>query len=263
MKAFRHLTLSLALTLGASLAHGWEPPANPDPDIIVNEALADAAQGRPADAAQKHLWYHDNAVRLKPAHAQIRLTVVMEEWVALARRYPPAMQDLLRVRARAAERAKALDAGLVDAFTEVIRINEQLGDAESTRSLYADLGKRDETVAARFWLFALPAMAELQDHALAYSYLQVDKVLQTMEAQYKAAYRQPAMNSDHRAQLEAQTNRYLDLTLARVVWVLLKSDQASQAQDVARKGRELMGQGKPTPLIDAALRGEALPTGQG
>lgn len=259
MQAFRSLTLSLALLISANLAHGWEPPANPDPDLIVNEAFADSALGRFADAAQKHVWYHENAVRLKPVHAQVRLTVVLEEWVALARKYPPAMQDLLKARGRAIEQVKAVDRQLNDAFTEVVRINEMLGDAQSTRDVFADLGQRDETKAARFWLFALPAIAAAQDHGVAYRYLQVDKVMEALEAQYTVALNQPGINAEQRALVQGQAGRYVDLTVARVIWVLLKSEQDAAAQDVARRGRALLKAAGPTPLIDAALRGEALP----
>lgn len=259
MKALRPLTLSLVMLLTAGLAVAWEPPANPDPDLIVNEAFADAVHGRLADAAQKHVWYHDHAVRLKPVHAQVRLTVVLEEWVALARRYPPAMDDLKRARGRAIDRVKAVDGGLAEAFTEVVRINELLGDAESTRGVYAELGQRDVTIAARFWLFALPALAALQDHRLAFSYLQVDKVLETVEGQVKAMNSQPGLTAEQRNQVVGQMSRHLDLTLARVIWVLKKSDRAEQAHEVAQRGRALLGPATATPLIDTALRGEALP----
>lgn len=263
MKAFRPLAWALALLLTAGAARAWSPPANPDPDVIVNEALADAAHGRFAEAAQKHVWYHDNAVRLKPSHAQIRLTFVLEEWIALARRYPPAMQDILHARSRAIERVQAAGADLNEAFTEVVRINEMLGDAESTRAVYADLGKHDETLAARFWLHALPALAKLQDHALAFRYLQVDMVLETIESQVKAMNSQPGVSADDRAMLVKQMGGYLDLTLARVIWVLKASDRPQVADDVAKRGRALLGPAVPTPMIDTAVRGDALPASAG
>ena len=54
--------LSLASTL-AALAPEWSPPPNPDPEVILEEARADAAAGRNEDALAKYVWFHNNAVR--------------------------------------------------------------------------------------------------------------------------------------------------------------------------------------------------------
>lgn len=266
MHALRPLIVSLALLGSTSLAFSWEPPANvTDPDVIVNEAFSDAVDGKLADAAQKHVWYHENSIRLKPETVQVRLTFVLEEWVKLARRYPPAMQDLLRARDKAAQRVLAATAGgdIVEPLTEVARINEMLGDADSTRRLYAELGQRDETQAARFWLFALPALAATQDHALAMRYLQVNKVFETLDGQLASLRNAPSLNPEMRSQLQAQAMRHVDLTVARMIWVLMKSNRSEVAQDVARRGRALFQAGAAMPLIDAALRGEPLPNSAG
>jgi hypothetical protein len=259
MQALRFLIVSIGLLAYTGSAFCWTPPANVDPDVVVNEAFSDAVHGKLMDAAQKHVWYHQNAVRLKPETVQVRLTVVLEEWVKLARRYPPAMQDLLLMRDLATKRVIAADGDIVEPFTEVVRINELLGDANSTRLMYAELGKRDETLAARFWLFALPALAETQDHATALRYLQVNEVMQSIEAQLVEFRSSPELNTEQKAALEAQATRHIDLTVARIVWVLMKAGRPDVAQDVARRGRDILQHGGNTPLIDAALRGDALP----
>eukprot|EP00042_Codosiga_hollandica_P005651 m.940103 g.940103 ORF g.940103 m.940103 type:complete len:72 (+) comp251214_c0_seq1:2-217(+) len=58
-----------------------------------------------------------------------------------------------------------------------------------------------------------------------------------------------------RASMQAQMAGYVDLTFARVIWVLTKSQRAGEAQEVARRGKALLGAGIATPLIDAALLG--------
>lgn len=259
MQAIRRLALTLALFGASSWALAWEPPANPDPDVIVNEALADTAYGRFADAAQKHVWYHENAVRLKPEHAQIRLSVVLEEWMVLASKYPPALEDLKRMRNRAAERVNGLGPELVPAFTEVVRINEALGDPASTRDVYAELGRRDPPSAARLLLFALPALAAVGDHQTAFSYLQIDKVMEAVEGQLALSKKPAGINAEQRAQMQAQISRFVDLTLARVVWVLVQQKHPEAAQDLARRGNTLLEGADKAPLIAAALRGDALP----
>lgn len=258
MQALRLLLLSMALMASNPAAWAWEPPAQVDPDVIANEAFSDAVDGKLADAAQKHLWYHQNSVRLKPMTAQVRLTFVLEEWVKLARRYPPAMQDLLRTRDLAADRVLSMQGDLVDAFTEVVRINELIGDADSTCRVYAALGRRDETLAAKFWLFAVPAMAQKQDHALALRYLQVDKVLETLQGQLSSLRQATGLDPDTKAMLQGQANRHIDLTVARIVWVLLQSSLPERANDVATRGKALLGSNIPTPQTDAALRGAPL-----
>jgi hypothetical protein len=259
MQALRPLIVSLALLASAGLALGAEPAPSSDPITVLNQALANASDDKLADAAKQHLWFHDNAVRLAPSTAELRLTFALQEWVKLARRYPPALEDLHRVRDAAAERVIALKTDVTEPFLEVVRINEILGEPQSTRRVFAELGQRDETQAARFLLFALPALAETQDHLLALRYLQVNQVLQTVEGQLNAMRNMQGQNPQAKASLDVQRGRYFDLTIARVVWVLMKSSMPDQAKDVARRGKALLQAEGATPLTDAALRGDPLP----
>lgn len=260
MNVLRPLILSFALALGANASHAWEVPANPDPTTIINEAMADAVQGRPVDAAQKHLWYHENAIRLSPEHVQVRLTVALEEWVKLARRHAPAMQDILSVRERAIERVKGLDQQqLNDAMTEVVRINEALGDAASTRDTFLALAQRDSRQAARFWMYALPALTELNDHALANAFLHLPSVLTAINSQFASMTQGGNLSPVQRAAVMTQVSQYMDLTLARLVWVLVKSQRQPEAEDVAQRGKKMLGDTTATPLLDRALRGERPP----
>src|SRR5262245_14212562 len=99
--------LGFLIAASCATAHGaWKPPANPDPSKILAEAQADARAGRNADALAKHLWFHNNALKIQSTLYGVRLSFALGSWMDLAMQYPPAMQALTRTRDQAGARLR-------------------------------------------------------------------------------------------------------------------------------------------------------------
>ena len=89
-------SLVSVLLLGSATvsAQQWVPPDNPDPNEIWDEAEADVQEGRLDLAAEKYLWFHENALMYQPSLSGVRLSYALGDWRDLADKYRPAMQDM-------------------------------------------------------------------------------------------------------------------------------------------------------------------------
>jgi hypothetical protein len=105
--------------------------------------------------------------------------IVMFTWEQLARDHEPARQALARERDAQAARLLGGDnhvgpPGNIlprSRFADIVRINEVLGEAQATRSLFIQLIALQPAIAhGQAWL-ALPAVVETGDFALAQAYL--------------------------------------------------------------------------------------------
>lgn len=91
---------------------GCEQPKNavvPSPVTYtakdVSKALADAQEfnreGKYEEALERHVWYHENALRYDPAQAGVRLSFALMDWVELTQKYPRSLDALKQERDKA------------------------------------------------------------------------------------------------------------------------------------------------------------------
>jgi len=109
---------------------------------VFREAVRDVVAGRHQPALEKLLWFHQNAVRVRPSLSGVRRSYALRAWKDLGDIYPPAMKALRRSRdvARSAVRAhKGRDAS--DHFADFKAINEYLGEDAKTVRLFKWLHK--------------------------------------------------------------------------------------------------------------------------
>ncbi|MFO1093722.1 MAG: hypothetical protein U0992_10475 [Planctomycetaceae bacterium] len=76
----------------------WQPPYDPDPSDILQEAVDDSRDGRSELALTKFLWFHGNALHYEPSLLGVRLSFALSYWLDFASEYKPAMDAYLRVR---------------------------------------------------------------------------------------------------------------------------------------------------------------------
>jgi hypothetical protein len=258
----RSMLLVLALAMGSGAkAQAWAPPPNPDPGQILKEARADARAGRLDEAANKHRWYHANAVTIDRAQSGVRLSFALGDWAALAERHAPARKDMEAARERAAIQLKnAADAASAGhAFHELLSFDRQVQRWASIRDSYAALSQRHPEAATRALHLALPALAQMGEHELAARHLLLEPLLQELSQLHADLWDSKRFPAEQQAAMRAFQARHTDHEWARVVWVLVKSGRQDEAERSAAQGRKLMGQNAGSPRIDAALRGEAPP----
>src|SRR5262245_62591983 len=82
---------------------------DPDPQQVLEEARDLAAQGRYEEALQKHLWFHENALKYDPDLSAVRLSFALGYWVELGEEYPKAREALVAIRDRGDQALRAGD----------------------------------------------------------------------------------------------------------------------------------------------------------
>lgn len=256
--------IALALMAAMQTAGAWEPAPDTSARQILNDARLDARNGRLPEAAEKYLWFHEHVLEREPAMVGVRLSFALSDWAALARRYPPAMAQLLAVRDRALAQVDAGGRSGQTALREVIRINTTLNVHESTRDAFERFARRDPVLAERELLDALPALVALNEFELASRHLKVEQILPQVEGQYRLMQDMPLkLPDDQKAQFLSSQQRAVDLKLARVVLVLSNNRRDAEAEQVLARGRALLGPQANLHHMTEALRGVAPPDDAG
>lgn len=247
--------------LGAAAwsASAWTPPADPNPEAILKEARADARDGRLADAAAKHRWYHENVLGLLPSHSGVRLSFALTDWAAVARRYPPALADLRAVRDRAMASVRAGDWRAPQAFGELLRLNEVLDEPALTVEAFSLFAPR-HPVEAGVWLSeALPALVAARAYPLASAALDSEQQFQRLSSLFATLTKAPnaQLPAPALAQARQSALQYIERRGALLVLTLVNNERRPEAEQLAGRVRELLG--GSTPWLDAALRGQSPP----
>lgn len=245
------------LALAASTVQAWEPAPATSARQVLQDARQDASAGRLAEAAEKHLWFHEHVLEREPSMVGVRLSFALHDWVALARRYPPAMAQLIAVRDATAARVEAGGMTGQRALTELTGINRLLRAPESTRDAFNRLLQRDPVVAERSVLEVLPALIELNEIALASQHLRVDEVLGRTESFYmhlRTVKPSPSISQSQIDDMKRWQQRDVDIRLARVAYVLCKDRRDAEAEQVVARGRALLEADASSHHMTEALR---------
>lgn len=105
----------------------------------VQAALADAsrfaAEGLYEQALERHVWYHENALKYSPAQFGVRLSFALSAWADLGEAYPEAMEALriARDNALSTYRRDPTDALM---FMEVLSVDFALDDLTAAKDLF-------------------------------------------------------------------------------------------------------------------------------
>jgi hypothetical protein len=112
----------------------------------VDQALADAQQfkleGKFEQAVERHLWYHENALKYAPAHYGVRLSFALSAWAELGTVYPKAL-DALRLTRDNALATYRMDPSDSLLLGEVMSLNFCLNDIRSAKELFYEGLKHD------------------------------------------------------------------------------------------------------------------------
>jgi len=239
----------LLLAVPALAAADWTPPAQPDPRAILAEAGHDAQARRYADALAKYAWFYEHALDTAQGLYGLRLSRALEDWAALGRDYPPALERLRAVREAAAEQVRRGE-GARGHFNEVLAIDRVLGQDAATRELFHWLDAHRAEVAAEVYDQAQATLVRGKEYALCGRYLTPDRTLAKALEQYRLTLALAAGADDEPA-LRGFAQRTLSNKLGLLVGLLAlnhRPDDASRIANAALKEwddpgfRTLLGQ---------------------
>ena len=221
----RWLLLLLAAVASGALG-AWTPPPNPDPSAILESARQDTAARRYDDALAKHLWYHQNALKIQPAQYGVRLSFALSYWVELARLYPPAMEALEAERRDAGVRLRSASGARTD-FADYAAIGQYLDDEAPTVELFVWLDQHNPTLAAQSYPMAEAPLIKAKRYQLCGKYLDVPR----SKEQMLSIYRSMLKGGD--AGLRAFAQKTFAQRAATLVALLVINGRQAEADDVA------------------------------
>lgn len=256
----RRSLAALALCLWTSVATAWTPPPDADAREVLREAEVDAKLGRLEDASAKHRWFHENADRFGSLQSSYRLSMALERWIAVARRHPPAMAEVLAAR----ERARLLiasDTKLAwSAFVEVYSFDKNLKDWESTHQAYTALTEAQPSIASRALDLALPALLARGATELAAKHLDADLSMRVLEVRHSMMMNAAGGMDRSLKRVQRRFVQGTELEGSRIVYVLQHAGQNEKAGAVADRLRKLLGPDASLSNTEAALKGKVPPT---
>jgi len=256
-RIFAYLTVSSVL-MGSviALAQQWVPPDNPDPREIRDEAETDIEEGRLDLAAEKYLWYHENALKYEPSLGGVRLSYALGDWRDLADKYPPALQDMHLVRDRAEEALRSRDDDPY-AFQDFVALNDVLRDDGRTIELFKWLDQNNRHLARDVFVMAQDALVAGSEYVLCEKYIvgrnSFDSILEHHERTVAGFTRR------YKDELDAGLLESFDMMFARrasfIIAILVNRDRISEAEEMAERALQVLEDESHRIQISDALEG--------
>ena len=142
----------------------------PDPREVLNEARDLARQAKYEEALQKHLWFHENALKHQPSMTGVRLSFALAYWIELGEQYPQARQALVAIRDKTNTAIREGN-GSFELFHDVSAINGYLKEAPKTVELFKILHERLPDLAKRCYPAVEEELAAQGDYKLCSGYI--------------------------------------------------------------------------------------------
>jgi len=212
-------------------AAGWTPPVQPDPVAILGEARADTAAKHYEEALAKLVWFHEHALDYAQGLYGVRLSYALNDWKALGRVYPPALDKLRAERDGAADHVRRGD-GARGYFNEVVAIDKALDEDAATRGLFVWLDANHNEIASQVYDIAQPSLVRARDYALCGKYLEPQKALQGIVDQYRVVMQLAAV-SDRSREEQIFARKTLANKTGLLVALLVQNHRKDEANDIA------------------------------
>jgi hypothetical protein len=231
----------------------WTPPANPDPATILREARADTEAARYGDALAKHVWYHQNALKLQPSQGGVRLSFALSYWVKLGAKYPAALKSLKATR-DSAEKDVRSGKSPWESFHDFSAINGYLGEPARTKDLFAWLDTHKPDVAKRTFAVAGPALIRAKEYRLYGRYLEPDAQTKTMVEIFQMQRRRSEDPKIGESMREHSKKTFINQS-STLVALLVVNDRKREAEEVAARAVKELDDPKLREELDKAKKG--------
>lgn len=243
-----------------TLSSEWQPPENPNPGEILNEAKGDTAAQHYPVALSKYVWYFENALKYDSAQMGVRLSFALNDWMDLAAHYPPAQDALKSLRDEAVQK---FDDGskTAQAVMEIAAINRVLNDHERTRTVFETLAESDPTTAKLVFAFVRPSLVKVKAYTLCGKFLNpqqdLERIRQMRQLQSQV---HGDTNKDPLFDMSILGTRTFAQEAATLVALLVLNDRKPEAESIAAEAKSEIADASLHTIIDAALTG-TLPDG--
>jgi len=235
------------------IADDWTPPENPDPQTILDEASIDARAMRYETALAKHVWFHENALRLNQAMVGVRLSFALSAWKELGSEYPPALEKLKSIRDALEERVKKGD-DIGVGFHDLAAINRTLDEDPRTADSFRQLDSHNAKAAAIAFNYAKAALVKDKAYELYVKYVDPKRDFLQMKRMYELNKRMaedPKFGSD----LLKYGEKSFRNSTATLVAILAINKRNLEAAEIATLAKKEIEDAKFHQELEAALAG--------
>lgn len=236
----------------------WTPPENPNPGDIYEEAIKDRKNKRYELALAKHIWFHENSVKIDPAYIGVRLSYNLEGWSLLAEQYPQAKELLTKRAEEARELVLKSEDGYRNAFKDFEAINKFMNASQDTVDLFVCLDRENVEKAKRVFVLAFSDLLAAEKYNLLNKYVDLDGHLKNIEKMHKMTLRD-SDEEDMKKELEEYAEQYLTYNIGAIIAILVNSDRKREAQSVVNQYANKLNCERYRNTLEDALKGTAPP----
>ena len=142
-----------------------------NPQEALREARELLREGKYEDALQKHVWFHEHALEIRPELAGYRLSHALNDWAKLGDVYPRALEVMVSIRDHGVQQIVDGE-GSFELFNDVAAINRTLGAIDETYELFLIVHERHPVLAPRCFFIARELLVEHQEYELCDAYIE-------------------------------------------------------------------------------------------
>jgi hypothetical protein len=206
----------------------WCPPADPNPQSILQEACVDTRTGHFETALAKHIWFHENALSIEPALYGVRLSFALSYWLQLAEQPPPALTKLKEIRERALNDVLA-GHNVRESFHDMEAIDEWLNDQTATANVFEMLEEKSPKTAREVFELAMPSLVHCRMFTLINKYISPTNDFARMKEEYRHRKIWADLGAEHRN----FTNMQFMNNSTTLVAILVQNDRRNEAEEIA------------------------------
>ena len=230
---------SLALLAAALVVVGcsseqearWEPSESANPSDVLDQARFDRVAGRYEAALEKHVWFHENALKHRPSLFGVRLSFALAYWRELADQYPPALEKMKQIRDEAEGRVRA-DEPIREWFIEFESLNRYLDADDRTVALFAWLDAEKPAFARRVYSVALDSLVAEKEFDLCSKYIDATDYYGRLVESFRYSQEFARQNADPGEEIEHDA-RIFTYKTAQLVAILVNAGRSDEAEEIA------------------------------
>ena len=233
----------------------FSPTTGTLPDEVFREAVKGVIAGRHQVALEKLVWFHKNAIRLRPSLSGVRRSYALRVWKNLSGRYPPAMKALRRSRdaarhAARTERGKATG----QSYADFAAINHYLDEEPKTVRLFKWLHKHWPKIARDVYHRTEEVLARANEFKLCGAY--IDSVEQFTRIRRGFRVNMRLARNEFGVEHEEYAYQAFSEKTTRLVALLTLNGRTKEAKQIVARAKRVWSSAKFSHQLELAQKGQ-------
>lgn len=240
----------------------------PDPSEVLQQARQLTREGKYAEALEKHLCYHENALEHGRGQAGVRLSFALGDWFELGEKYPPARQAMIDIRDEKTARIRSSQ-GDSSLFHDVSALNRRLMENHKTVDLFKFLHECQPDLAQSSIVHAEESLVAAGEYQLCSHYvptplnnLKLWQEILTLDSKLNSRRSQTLLetNKNYTPEMHARYlatgTRLFTESVVRLIKILVGSDRKPEAEAVHAQAISMLDDPEFHTPINQALNPE-------